>query len=226
MEMHGQAHAFHLFQIRDKGFAAVHRNIDIHFIQSGAAQPVHKGIIIGFYLNILHLGTDCIPRGFQQGHTAHTAGPVVADLTDHLACMVTGGNNANQRFVLETVRGFYQQLFEQAMGRREQEEVKRHDPHQKIAGILQNRFGQCQKSRIDHHHQQVGLDGKFGFLPAGTLDNVFRLVKTEKCNGIGQHQQNQRLNPIQNTVRQQLPHNAANDQPCQNHTGGQSCKVC
>ena len=81
-EMHGQAHALHLFQHRDEGFAAVHGDVDVDLIQRSLADPIHEVVVVGGHRNTGQRGADLRSRGFQNRHAADALGPVPLQLVN------------------------------------------------------------------------------------------------------------------------------------------------
>ena len=96
--MHGQAHALHLFQHGDERLAAVHRDIDVDFIQRGLPQPVHIIIVVGRHLDPGQRAAHVGCRGFQDRHAADVLGPVALQLGNKLFGAVLRGDKPDQAF--------------------------------------------------------------------------------------------------------------------------------
>ena len=225
-EMDGQSHALHLFQIRHKGITAVHGDVHIHFIQRGLPQPVHKGIVVGLDVHALDLAADLLFRDLQQGNARQPLGPVPLQLPHHFPGIFAGGHNAHQAFHAVFLPGGGQQLFEHTVEHRHQHHVDNRHCHQKIPGAQQRGLGQQQARRVDEGQDQVKFDRDLQLPFPWTGGNVLALVKGQKRQQIGQHQQAERLDEVGRGVVSHLAQQTIHHQPAQRYAEGQREDVC
>ena len=224
-EMHGQAHAFHLLQIRQEGLAAVHRDVHIDLVQRRAPDPVHKIIEGRAHGHTLHFLPHGVLGRVQQGHAAKAFGPIVVQRPDHRRGVVHGGKDAHQILHAALVAGVQQIAFEQRVGKHHQRRVDQRHRHRKIAGIEHFRLSQQHQRGIDRRHQDIEARGQPAFPPQTAGDNVLPLVEEEEGDKEGDHHQAEGLDPVADTVGNDASQQPVGDQPRRQHTDGQRHQV-
>ena len=224
-EMHGQAHALHLFQVGDKALAAVHRHVHIDLVQRLAPQPGHEIIKRCLDLDPGHPGADGLGCGFQQGYADDTAGPVALDLGDELFGAVAGRHKAHKALRPAAVLQFQQELLQQPMGDGHEHHVHNGDHDRKIAGVQQRGFRQQQAGRIDDAEHDVEFQRQDDFVALGAGHDVLILVKAQKRQHKGQQQQAKRLDPVKSCVILQLVEHVIRDKPCQHNADARGHKI-
>ena len=101
--MHGQAHALHFLQVRQKTLAAVHRDVHEHLIQRTAAQPIHKVVIISDNRHTGDIIPDSFFVNFQQRQAHNALGPVLLQIVDYCLGIEIGRYDCHIAFYTPTV---------------------------------------------------------------------------------------------------------------------------
>ena len=154
VQMDGQTHAFHLFQIRNQGIPGGIGQIDIDLIQRIPAQPLHKAV----KARLDRGGADFFRRiraGIHQSHAHNAQAPVAAQRFQKGRGALLRGDDPHQRGHAALVKLPVQIPFEPHPKRKQADQIADHHTHIEIAGLQKRCLGDQQKHRQRGGKQRI-----------------------------------------------------------------------